>query len=428
MPVGANTISVYKTFASEGASFRRAFIFDPGLGGVTGHWLAFSSRLLCEFNGRGIETRLYGNINADDKLLDGLEVHPLFRHLPWHTFVQDPDRNLESQIDEFFNDLARLDATEFNCWDLLIFPSLFPGQLGGLMRWLNLHRAGLKACVALVFQFSEGTNVFGADNSNVHRFRQAINLSADLSQFPTVRCFASSVPLAHRYSIITGIQVYGLPMPAVYDPIVNPVIHEGSKYTERINVGYFGHASLEKGAHFLDAIVHRARVRLPMVRFILHANPNPDTLRILEGLRDSQPENAVLHWGHLRESAMRALMNDTDILLMPYDAQKYEALPSMVFCEAMLAGKIVVTAEGTWMAREAYRLGASVVLFDDFNADSVFLALQKAVEGCRDLADRALVTAGIWRSHHNVGNFVSGLLKPGVWASTCESELGWSGR
>ena len=61
----------------------------------------------------------------------------------------------------------------------------------------------------------------------------------------------------------------------------------------------------------------------------------------------------VVHYeGYLSVDQYYELLNNADIVLIPYHPKFYRIATSGVFVEAVLAGKVVITTSGTWMANE----------------------------------------------------------------------------
>jgi hypothetical protein len=53
-----------------------------------------------------------------------------------------------------------------------------------------------------------------------------------------------------------------------------------------------------------------------------------------------------------------------DIVLLPYDATAYSERTSGIFTECIMAGKIPVVSEGTWMAKELYKYGIEELIIN----------------------------------------------------------------
>jgi hypothetical protein len=250
--------------------------------------------------------------------------------------------------------------------------------------------------------------------------------TAGHNRLHNVRFFASSDTLAQRYSVIIGMPVTALPMMAYRGDSEGPADGSAPRLEPfaGVRIGYFGHASLEKGAHLLEDIVSRALHDLPNVQFVLHLNHNKDTEELLARLHKRQYPNVRSFWGHLSEPAIKSLRREVDIAFLPYN-QKYVACPSMVFMECMVEGKPAIIPESTSMSYEAYKRPAAVVRFPEYTADSMFDAIEQAVRDVDRLKRQAARTAAAWREHHSIMKFVDTMIAPQHWRAPKPNDFGW---
>jgi hypothetical protein len=400
---------------------RRLLFLDPGLGDLTGHWVTLASRLAGELKQRGIAVELYGRATANASVLEGLQVRPTFRHLPWATLSGSPASNADALAREYLKDLSVLKKANLAESDLLVFPSLLPGMFDAVIRFCESLDRARAPRVACVFQFSEGSDILVGRGPNVALYRRAFSSTVGDRAPPNLRFFSSSSLLAQRFSVILGQRVQWLPM-----PLLEERTHQTVADRSALKIGYFGHASLEKGTQFLDRIVRHVAEVSARTRFTLHLNPNPDTREIIEKLRRAAYSNVTYLADHLPEHELRKQMEDVDIVLLPYDRGKYEALPSLVFCEAAALEKVLVIPKNTWMASEAAKIGLGIAQFDHFRADAICEALVLAIHTYDELSELAHGSGPAWRARHSVARLVDALLARANWAEKGpDAELGW---
>ena len=71
---------------------------------------------------------------------------------------------------------------------------------------------------------------------------------------------------------------------------------------------------------------------------------------------------------NLKRTAYVAQMLQSDVILTPYDPHAYAMNSSGIFVEAICAGKVVLSLEGTWMAHELMTFGLrEFILTTDIN-------------------------------------------------------------
>ncbi|MBI1208988.1 MAG: hypothetical protein GC191_17085 [Azospirillum sp.] len=123
-------------------------------------------------------------------------------------------------------------------------------------------------------------------------------------------------------------------------------------------VAYLGDAREEKGFQHLPRLVadlHDEYLAVGRVRFTIQSNFNvpggePACALAKTRLQDFDPAAVKLIDGPFPPAAYGALLNATDILLLPYDPGRYFARSSGIFVEAMGQGIPAVIPGGTWMA------------------------------------------------------------------------------
>jgi hypothetical protein len=99
------------------------------------------------------------------------------------------------------------------------------------------------------------------------------------------------------------------------------------------------------------------------------AGPEAEALRVVA--------SEASHFVHLPGACQVALVPDVlprpdyvnwmqsaDIILLPYDSALFRARTSGIFVEAIVAGKIAVVTDGTWMAHELRKYGLDKLILD----------------------------------------------------------------
>lgn len=428
MPLAEKSTLRSQGQAHDLIEIKRVVLFDPGLGPSSGHWFQFNDRIARELARRQVPVKVAGCVEQDPRVLESLPVEPVFRNVGWYNYASDPKENTALQAQAIVRDLSGIDQSWFDPETLVVMSTLFPGVFAGYLEWLRDLPEEKTPKAAFIFQFPEGTDIFKPNWPYINLFRSALPAYGGHDRLPNIRFFGCSESLAQRNSVIIGMKIHPLPMMAYHDDLEkltqDPIISQLKPF-DGVRVGYFGHASLEKGAQFLESIVQRAQTEMPNVQFILHLNFNPDTKEILEQLRNKNYPNVISFWGHLSESEITTLRNSVDLVFLPYN-EKYNAAPSMVFTEAMIYGKPSVIPENTWMSYDAFRLGAPVVRFFGYDGNSMFAAIKEAVNGVKQLKELGMRTAPIWARRHSIQNFVSTMLRRDIWRETRSPDFGWS--
>lgn len=398
------------------ARFRRVFALDPGLGPIPGHWATYARKLSAAFRALGLDVVLCGNRHREPRILEGLAVEPLFALTPYERYGDDPQNPatalaaFERQIMRFADDLEALEGFGLSSGDLLIFLTVYPQILGGLDEWVRRRpeRGGQR--VALLLQFAEEVNVYekarGAqgDVFYVDYYRRIMPPGEGRHARPHWRYFAASPGLGDLFSALLGKDVRPLPMPgsAAWPPLRRRAA--GAP----VAVAVLGHTSIEKGALLLKKIVDATLARFQNVRFNLHLSTNQDT-RALEAAFAEGERLRILR-GYISDDEMQGLIDDSDIVLLPYGPRKYRMMPSAIFIQAACSGKIAVLPAGSHMHREVLLRGGGATLFQEHSAAAITRALGDAIEGVDRLGRSAADAAAVHREVNNPDAYVKRIL------------------
>ncbi len=414
-------------------SAKQAFIFDPCMGSMTGHWENFCRRLSDELTGRDIKTTIFCQEETRDEIIRGLDVVPIFTRSPFADI--NSDKNFTSECKFFEKDFAKIDKSVFDKDNLLIFPTIFPQTLKPMMEWCSDVVTPDKTRAAIIFQFpagdeSEKTRLFSRQGIKKLLYRpdrQEAKMikGVQWNYCPTIGhylklasgmrnrkdkqgyfYFSSSPQLGKNFSNLLDIAITPLPMPAPDIVANNNTSREERDY---IKIGYFGHSSLAKGAQFLQEIIRRTGADYPRHQFSLHINPNPDTEKILEPFKDEIPNVTCKH-GHISQQELFSMIGNVDITLMPYDPAKYTSTPSAIFTECVAHGNVMVIPQGTWMEKEAKKSGAGHICFSEFTAQDIYHALNTAISRYDELKKTAQKARQKFLGSHNVKLFIDKLL------------------
>ncbi len=397
--------------------FRRVIALDPGLGPIPGHWATYARKLSAAFRALGLDVVLCGNRQQEPRILDGLAVEPLFALTPYERYGDDPHdpptalAAFERQTRQFADDLETLSAFGLSSRDLLIFFTVYPQILGGLIAWTKRRPERRMQRVALLMQFAEEVNVYekarGAqgDVFYVDYYQRIMPPGAGRHAHPHWRFFAASPGLGDLFSALLGKQVVPLAMPgsAAWPPLVRRA--PGAPVT----VAILGHTSIAKGAFLLKDIITATLARFANVCFNFHLSTNPDT-RALDVEFAEGGERLRIVRGYVSDDEMQRIIDESDIVLLPYEPRKYLTMPSAIFIQTACSGKITVLPAGSHMHREVLLRGGGATLFREHSAAAIAAALGEAIEGVDRLSQSAAAAAPVYREVNNPDAYVKRIL------------------
>jgi glycosyltransferase involved in cell wall biosynthesis len=259
--------------------------------------------------------------------------------------------------------------------------------------WLNWYE-GLRGRSApdLVFHLGYGAARFG-----VHAgVKTAWKRMRGRSLANRVHFISDSESLADEYGVILDALVGTIPH--VVDPDIK--ITDRERGDGPIHFVSLGNARLEKG--FMDLLEALSLISPDLlgrsVRFTIQCHqPDAGCQAALNRLvKTDMPGVHLLHQDLGRREYLD-LLGSADVVLLPYHLDHYARRTSGVFCEALVAGKPVITTEGSWMSGEILRAGGGW-LVPERNparlADAIASAIAEFAlmsKGCCDRSSEYLV-------------------------------------
>src|SRR5262249_30390871 len=133
-------------------------------------------------------------------------------------------------------------------------------------------------------------------------------------------------------------------------PLLIPEAPEKTSRASPLTVAYLGHASHHKGFHLLpDVIAQFTAGDAP--HFVVQFYGNEGLFRQQAERLAKLPRVTFLS-GPLGRGDYARLMNEADIILLPYSSAFYGWASSGILAEALSLGKVVVVPDQTWLSRQ----------------------------------------------------------------------------
>ena len=347
---------------------RQVHLCDPQLHGVGGHYLNHDSQLVRELQRRSIPVAVYSRQGCT-VACEGITTEPVFSHDIFQEAATDPQvwaiENFQTINHAFLADLNKISPARFSVDDLVYFPNLLQNQLYAVALWLAAMPVERRPAVGVMLRYLNHAMDYVQARANkemiAHFYRYAARALHSVQ--PRSMICADTRELAMAYQKIIGLPVLELPNPMDVSELLAQAAPRVA--SARPTIVYQGHTSALRGMHFLPEIIERCAKLPSRPRFVIQvqsretaASQLGPTLERLDRLA-ATGDDVRLVTGALAASDYFALLNDADIILLPYSPTFYGHGSSGVFTEAASLGKVVVVSPDTVPARQGreYKLG-----------------------------------------------------------------------
>jgi glycosyltransferase involved in cell wall biosynthesis len=303
----------------------------------------------------------------------------------------DPHDHLSNSAEVLADTLTLIQHEEsISSDDILFFPYINLAEVMALARWRRL--ADITPRTVLLFRRDldeQGTDSGTGPRTGASLLRQAL---ADLYSCPgseNIRLLTDSDNLTEEHSQALRRRFQTAPIPV--DPALSAP--RRPRTDDTVTIVYLGDARTEKGYVRLPSVAYALKDGLAAgnVRMIIQSNFNvPRGEPGIAAARDflsTAPNVAILRHS-ISELEYNGYLFSADLILLPYQADRYISRTSGILAEAICAGVPAVVPQGTWLADQVRRHGAGVI-FEGLEADGAAKAAVKALESLDSLKQRA---------------------------------------
>jgi glycosyltransferase involved in cell wall biosynthesis len=386
---------------------RTLWLADHLLVSERGHHLSYNGFIADSARRAGLDVRILCARECDVEVPGGFRMGRIFRK-DWRNNPSPTLSRSRLALDileilakrRFQSDLLHgISPADVRRDDIVFAEMLAPRNLVGWLRWLKSFPKGREP--TLVLHLGYAAERFGAD-PELPPLLDSLKRSGKLFR---ARFVTDSDMLREKYSAILKQPVSFLPhivsrrASECYKPPGTPP-----------HFACLGNARQEKGfAEILAAIdILNADGRPPDARFTLQSSdPDAFSAAALSSFRSAESVSLVNR--PLSDEGYLQVLKDADVLLIPYHADRYGDRTSGVLCEALTAGKPVITTEGSFLGLEVMSQGTGWLVRDRDPA-SVAQTIRRAICELEVVAARCAELMPRYKPMFHPDTFVSQLL------------------
>jgi len=390
----------------------RIVVIDGLIRGLLGHGYAWARAFQHEARRRAVPIQFWVHVEAAPEVVTSLDALPIIRHSPYVRATSDPlIRELADFIEigaAFAATLDRLDTLAIQAEDLVLLSTPRMNELHGLALWLAARGGRPVPRIAAVLHNQDLLDAHTrAPTPLAGYFRFA---AREIRRHaPPGRCCLAALtrPLAQLAARMMDIPVAAVPNPSLLQD-THPVPALPSPVPDGLwRVALMGGSETRKGVGRYPGIVDGIDARRLPVRLFMQVTRNRMWTRHPDALGGIAARPWVtVHHDALDEDAYLRRLTETDIVLLPYEAEIYREMASGVLQDAAALGRAVIVPAETWMADQvAAGLAVGAVVRDGAPASYVG-ALAAVIEAWPQLAGRSAPAAQRWRAAHGTGAFL----------------------
>ncbi|MDA0348699.1 MAG: glycosyltransferase [Verrucomicrobia bacterium] len=385
-------------------------IFEEALKGDSGHWPTYIETLKRGFESAEDKVAVVAHRDVSQKLIDLLDAKPLFRKSIWSQPFSKWDKVMHPFA--FAGDVNKY-LSKHETPDLIMCLTM---RLQHVLAWSFLiKRSTLKKGSRVVLLFVQGVGRWDSSlnkpvvdlNLNNRLMRLAIRNLRQLVKEKKVILASETEGMREELSNFTGIPFVAFP---------HPVLSTDSDRSKADQTGPLrfccpGFARYEKGTDLLQQAIKQLseKTSRPSMEFTLQwlspfNLPNGSSV---------SPDTELVDNGYLKiiDRTMDAdeydqLLNNTDVVVMPYRRSSYYARVSRVAIEASQKGIPLIYTTKSWSEEHAHRYGAGIG-FEDENVDSLVGALKKIGEQYQSYLSQAKERMHAAQEFYSCSNFRS---------------------
>ena len=392
------------------------WLAELALKDFAGHYFSYINSIYRVARSHQLQFCAWASIESTKDILDYFPVVPVFHALSYRSYLSPLLYFLIDPIVAncfFYHDLKSQGKKYLDKRSMVLSVTALHVNLIAWAMWLRRFRPSDAPVLVLMLHFS--FYKFSKKNwsFSVIWLQAGLWMLERIADHYRIFLTTDSAILAEEYRRLTHLPIYVLPIPHTTSakkknnssPRITDVIRMVSLGGMRINKGF---DLLAKSIEILSKNneFHGISFELQCYQSQL-GSEGATSVTLLKRLGLS---NVELIERSLDQDAYMQLLENSDVVLIPYFRDIYHANTSGIFAEALAAGKPVIVTDGTWMSDQLEHYGAGVT-FRDQDVDDLSRAICEARDNYPRLAAQALERRAAWLAYHNPDNFVDELLK-----------------
>jgi len=379
---------------------------DTGLWNNLGHHANSARHIVSETRSRGIPCAVLSHITLEEGLRDELFATPWFRCHTYGSYDQDPIcgwlSNFEIVARTVAEDLGRIQGVSSS--DLIYVNSIQPPQFMGVVRWAQSLPEDQRPTVIMEFGTDPGLQAYDTpeglrfapmdtrvDSRAVLLRYTARHLSEADRKWLRLATFDSQSSAI--FQMLLDFPVGTLPLP--HTAVTSCRDRSGAR---PVTIGILGHQRGEKGYDKVPAVVARLLAERNDIRVLVHNGWPEGMVAQQQELREMAAADPRLVLDERTADAVlwASLLEQSDLIVCPYNRNRFISSYSAVASEAMANAIPLVVPEGTTMHAVTREFGEPGTIFREESVEAIHAATIAALDDYDRLAGLAKQASIRW--------------------------------
>ncbi|BAE52591.1 glycosyltransferase [Paramagnetospirillum magneticum] len=379
---------------------------DSALMNNLGHHANSARNISTELRSRGIPCAVLGYLELEPALKDELAAAPWFRCNTYGIYDNDPICGWLANFDF----VSRVLADDMNriqgiaATDVIYVNSVQPPQFMGIVRWAQALPEDRRPTV--IVEFGTDPGLVAHDTPEGLRFSPMdtrVDSRAVLLRYTArhlseadqkwLRLATFDTQSSAIFQLLLDFPVGTLPLPQ--QAMTSCRDRSG---TRPITIGILGHQRGEKGFDKVPALVARLLAERTDIRVLVHNGLPEGMVTPQQELRAMAAADPRLTLDERTADGVlwASLLDQTDLIVCPYNRNRFISSYSAVASEAMANAIPVVVPEGTTMHAVIREFGEPGTIFKEESVEAIAAATHAALDDFDRLAELARQASIRW--------------------------------
>ena len=344
------------------------------------------------------QVRVVGNRRATGEVLQLTGCEAVFRDLSWSRLpFASRLRSLEFYARRFAQDCERI--RNISPDDILLVPSAQHNQVRGLELFLSSLAPASRPRVMLNFHVDNMTSI--------PSLRQPLKGSFARLQEMCGNKIAITTPVRELTrqlrAICSDVTAWTYPLPQNYSLCIADPLQQVR--TSRPVIAVLGRPLKRKGTTDIARLLAHLSIGRPQCKFIVQS-----TFGAKGFLRQLLSPQVTLKLGGVSPREYGLILQQSDVVLLPYDREAYRQRTSGIFADCAAYGKVAVVPSDTWMAEQIEQGRAAGVVYKGTAELDIHRAACAALDDLAALKKTAESSRHYWLQQQSTKAYVERML------------------